>query len=72
MAKIDFDETESQNITPETSLLGSVLQLKKDIIKITSFNQEELLESLKQSQVNTIILVKEHESVIYIDTKSTN
>ncbi|WP_426918082.1 hypothetical protein, partial [Ralstonia pseudosolanacearum] len=37
MAKIDFDETESQNITPETSLLGNVLQLKKDIIKITSF-----------------------------------
>ncbi|HEO7570113.1 TPA: cystathionine beta-lyase, partial [Streptococcus agalactiae] len=63
---------ESQNITPETSLLGNVLQLKKDIIKITSFNQEELLELVKTKSGEYYYSSQGRESVIYIDTKSTN
>ena len=46
MRKQDFDEEVIEDLTPETSLLSRVEKLKGGLIKLASFNQEELVELL--------------------------
>ena len=46
MHKQDFDEEVIEDLTPETSLLSRVEKLKGGLIKLASFNQEELVELL--------------------------
>ena len=47
MEALDFSENVLADETPEDSLLGQVLRLEDDVIKITSFNHEELLDLAK-------------------------
>ena len=44
MAKVDFDEEVLEELTPETQLLSRVTKLKGNVIKLASFNQDELVE----------------------------
>lgn len=46
MLKKDFDEEVLEELKPETSLLSRVVKLKNGVIKLASFNQEELVELL--------------------------
>ena len=46
MAKVDFDEEVLEELTPETQLLSRVTKLKGSVIKLASFNQDELVLSL--------------------------
>ncbi|EHE89389.1 hypothetical protein STHE1630_01177 [Streptococcus thermophilus CNCM I-1630] len=48
MAKVDFDEEVLEELTPETQLLSRVTKLKGNVIKLASFNQDELVELLSQ------------------------
>lgn len=46
MLKQDFDEEVLEELRPETSLLSRVTKLKNGVIKLASFNQEELMDLL--------------------------
>ena len=48
MTKVDFDEEVLEELTPETQLLSRVTKLKGNVIKLASFNQDELVELLSQ------------------------
>ncbi len=45
---VDFDEEVLEELTPETQLLSRVTKLKGNVIKLASFNQDELVELLSQ------------------------
>lgn len=61
-----FDETVVKDLTPETSLLSQVYQLEEGVIKIKSFNQEELSELVARYQGRVYHGFKQREYLAYI------
>lgn len=61
-----FDETVVADLTPETSLLSQVYQLKGGVIKLKSFNQEELSELVARYQGRVYYGFKQREYLAYI------
>lgn len=48
MHPLSFEEEILEDVTPESALLSRVVKLKGDLIKISSFNQEELATLLQK------------------------
>ena len=46
MSKMDFNEEVLEDLTPQESLLGHVSKLKGNVVKLQSFNRDELVELL--------------------------
>ena len=46
MSKLTFDDQELEDLTPESSLLSHVSKLKGNVVKLQSFNRDELVELL--------------------------
>ena len=66
MSRIDMDEKNAKDITPETSLLSHVSQLKGGIIKISSFNQDELLDLASHYKGQKYFASQGREAILYI------
>ncbi|MGT2801381.1 hypothetical protein [Streptococcus henryi] len=66
MAKISFDEEVLEDLTPEASLLSHVSKLKGDVIKVTSFNEEELLDLVAGFQGKAYYSFGQREFQVYI------
>ena len=70
MAKVDFDEEVLEELTPETQLLSRVTKLKGNVIKLASFNQDELVELLSQYKGQTVYYdFAQRECLAYIVQK---
>ena len=70
MAKVDFDEEVLEELTPETQLLSRVTKLKGNVIKLASFNQDELVELLSQYKGQTVFYgFAQRECLAYIVQK---
>lgn len=68
MAKISFDEEVLEDLTPEASLLSHVSKLKGNVIKVTSFNEEELLDLVAGFQGKAYYSFGQREFQVYIQT----
>lgn len=66
MAKITFNELSQEDLTPEKYLLSHVTKLQKDVVKISSFNQEECLELAMQFQGEAYYCFEQREFVVYV------
>ncbi|WP_367007547.1 cystathionine beta-lyase [Streptococcus sp. ZY19097] len=66
MRKIDFSEEVLEDLTPATSLLSHVTKLKGNLIKISSFNQEELLELAQHFSGGKYYAYKDREVILYL------
>ena len=70
MAKVDFDEDVLEELTPEGQLLSRVSKLKGNVIKLASFNQDELVELLAQYKGQVIYYgFAQRECLAYIVQK---
>jgi len=70
MTKVDFDEEVLEELTPETQLLSRVTKLKGNVIKLASFNQDELVELLSQYKGQTVYYgFAQRECLAYIVQK---
>ena len=70
MAKVYFDEEVLEELTPETQLLSRVTKLKGNVIKLASFNQDELVELLSQYKGQTVYYdFAQRECLAYIVQK---
>ena len=70
MAKVDFDEEVLEELTPEGQLLSRVSKLKGNVIKLASFNQDELVELLAQYKGQAIYYgFAQRECLAYIVQK---
>ena len=70
MAKVDFDEEVLEELTPEGQLLSRVSKLKGNVIKLASFNQDELVELLAQYKGQVIYYgFAQRECLAYIVQK---
>lgn len=50
MSKLTFDDQELEDLTPESSLLSHVSKLKGNMVKLKSFNRDELSDLLAHYQ----------------------
>ena len=66
MRKMDFSEEVLEDLTPATSLLSHVTKLKGNLIKISSFNQEELLELAQHFSGGKYYAYKDREVILYL------
>lgn len=68
MSPMTFDETDAKDVTPASALLSHVYQLKANVTKITSFNQDELSELLQSqsSQGKVYYGFEQREYIAYI------
>ena len=66
MSKLAFDEEILEDMTPQSSQLSSVLKLKGNIIKIKSFNQDELSDLLKNYKGQSFYGFEQREFIVYI------
>ena len=66
MAKLAFDEEILEDITPQSSQLSSVLKLRGNVIKIKSFNQDELSDLLKNYKGQSFYGFEQREFIVYI------
>ena len=67
---VDFDEEVLEELTPETQLLSRVTKLKGNVIKLASFNQDELVELLSQYKGQTVYYgFAQRECLAYIVQK---
>ena len=59
-----------EELTPETQLLSRVTKLKGNVIKLASFNQDELVELLSQYKGQTVYYdFAQRECLAYIVQK---
>ena len=58
MSKLTFDDQELEDLTPESSLLSHISKLKGSMVKLKSFNRDELSDLLAhyQGQVNLSLM----------------
>ncbi|WP_162011587.1 cystathionine beta-lyase [Streptococcus sp. S784/96/1] len=66
MAKMAFSTEELENLTPESALLSHVTKISEDVIKVSSFNQEECLELVATFQGKKYFHYHQREFVVYI------
>ena len=68
--RLIFDEEVLEELTPETQLLSRVTKLKGNVIKLASFNQDELVELLSQYKGQTVYYgFAQRECLAYIVQK---
>ncbi|MDG3141329.1 cystathionine beta-lyase [Streptococcus suis] len=63
---VTFDETILEEVTPESSLLSQVYRLKGGVIKVKSFNQDELAEMVATYQGRVYYGFSQREYLAYI------
>ena len=66
MAKITFDDQELEDLTPESSLLSHVSKLKGNMVKLKSFNRDELSDLLAHYQGQVYYTFDQREFIAYV------
>lgn len=66
MSKINFDDQELEDLTPESSLLSHVSKLKGNMVKLKSFNRDELLDLLAHYQGQVYYTFDQREFIAYV------
>lgn len=66
MSKINFDGQELEDLTPESSLLSHVSKLKGNMVKLKSFNRDELLDLLAHYQGQVYYTFDQREFIAYV------
>lgn len=68
MSKITFDDQELEDLTPESSLLSHVSKLKGNMVKLKSFNRDELSDLLAhyQDQGQVYYTFDQREFIAYV------
>ena len=66
MSKITFDDQELEDLTPESSLLSHVSKLKGNMVKLKSFNRDELSDLLAHYQGQVYYTFDQREFIAYV------
>lgn len=66
MSKLTFDDQELEDLTPESSLLSHVSKLKGNMVKLKSFNRDELSDLLAHYQVQVYYTFDQREFIAYV------
>lgn len=66
MSKITFDDQELEDLTPESSLLSHVSKLKGNMVKLKSFNRDELSDLLAHYQGQVYYTFDQCEFIAYV------
>lgn len=66
MSKITFDDQELEDLTPESSLLSHVSKLKGNMVKLKSFNRDELSDLLAHYQGQAYYTFDQREFIAYV------
>lgn len=66
MSKMDFDDEELEDLTPENSLLSHVSKLKGNMVKLKSFNRDELSDLLAHYQGQVYYTFDQREFIAYV------
>lgn len=66
MSKMDFDDGELEDLTPESSLLSHVSKLKGNMVKLKSFNRDELSDLLAHYQGQVYYTFDQREFIAYV------
>ncbi|SNU07694.1 hypothetical protein SAMN05216470_1126 [Streptococcus equinus] len=66
MSKMDFDDEELEDLTPESSLLSRVSKLKGNMVKLKSFNRDELSDLLAHYQGQVYYTFDQREFIAYV------
>lgn len=66
MSKLTFDDQELEDLTPESSLLSHVSKLKGNMVKLKSFNRDELSDLLAHYQGQVYHTFDQREFIAYV------
>ena len=66
MSKMDFDEEVLEDLTPQESLLSHVSKLKGNVVKLQSFNCDELVELLAHYKGQVYYTFNQREFIAYV------
>lgn len=66
MSKLTFDDQELEDLTPESSLLSHVSKLKGNMVKLKSFNRDELSDLLAHYQGQVYYTFDQRELIAYV------
>lgn len=66
MSKMTFDDQELEDLTPENSLLSHVSKLKGNMVKLKSFNRDELSDLLAHYQGQVYYTFDQREFIAYV------
>lgn len=66
MSKITFGDQELEDLTPESSLLSHVSKLKGNMVKLKSFNRDELSDLLAHYQGQVYYTFDQREFIAYV------
>lgn len=66
MSKITFDDQELEDLTPESSLLSHVSKLKGNMVKLKSFNRDELSDLLAHYRGQVYYTFDQREFIAYV------
>ncbi|UVF03368.1 cystathionine beta-lyase [Streptococcus equinus] len=66
MSKLIFDDQELEDLTPESSLLSHVSKLKGNMVKLKSFNRDELSDLLAHYQGQVYYTFDQREFIAYV------
>ena len=66
MSKLNFDDQELEDLTPESSLLSHVSKLKGNMVKLKSFNRDELSDLLAHYQGQVYYTFDQREFIAYV------
>ncbi|WP_274641637.1 cystathionine beta-lyase [Streptococcus equinus] len=66
MSKMDFDDEELEDLTPESSLLSHVSKLKGNMVKLKSFNRDELSDLLAHYKGQVYYTFDQREFIAYV------
>ena len=66
MSKMDFNEEVLEDLTPQESLLGHVSKLKGNVVKLQSFNRDELVELLAHYKGQVYYTFDHREFIAYV------
>lgn len=66
MAKLVFSTKELEDLTPDSALLSHVTKLSDQVIRVSSFNQEECVELALTFEGKWYYQYKQREFIIYI------
>ena len=67
MSKLTFDDQELEDLTPESSLLSHVSKLKGNMVKLKSFNRDELSDLLAHYQGQVYYTFDHSELIAYVN-----
>ena len=66
MSKMTFDDQELEDLTPENSLLSHVSKLKGNMVRLKSFNRDELSDLLAHYQGQVYYTFDQREFIAYV------